>query len=365
LPQSLGGLGDLIKSEAEDNGISSSEQRAIENFIYKCINNNENEFIPPQVEEGATLSINKEWFVCNNTTIDCIIEPSEEGEQISFEGPTSDNYTQCTSDGQCPFVNDAGFNIKIKGNSPTPNTIPAQVYTKQQVESGAGLFSVTEDLFSNRFVPNAIFDVENVFVGDIIFTFPPSPPLIIAFDQTDQRVFTAVQGASNLVSIIDLDDPNPGAAVTNIPLGPSGGNRPVAIAFDQANQRVFTANDGSNSVSIINFPTVAKICQDSGFDTGDIRTFVSGQQTSEQITCVNFVGQCTGNINDGETRECTVEDYLVSLDEVPTNGDGIGILTNTNNSQHQLFTTDITSNENKTKTQSLPTAHSINTIPIH
>ena len=33
LPQSLGGLGDLIKSEAEDNGISSSEQRAIENFI--------------------------------------------------------------------------------------------------------------------------------------------------------------------------------------------------------------------------------------------------------------------------------------------------------------------------------------------
>lgn len=73
MPQSLGGLGDLIKSEAEDNGISSCEQRAIENFIYKCINNNENEFIPPQVEEGATLSINKEWFVCNNTTIDCIL----------------------------------------------------------------------------------------------------------------------------------------------------------------------------------------------------------------------------------------------------------------------------------------------------
>ena len=41
----------------------------------------------------------------------------------------------------------------------------------QQVEIGAGPFSVTEELFSDRFVPNAIFDVENVPVGKILASF--------------------------------------------------------------------------------------------------------------------------------------------------------------------------------------------------
>ena len=58
-------------------------------------------------------------------------------------------------------------------------------------------------------------------------------------------------------------------------------------------------------------PTVAKICQDSGFDTGDIRTFVSSQQTLERITCVNFVGESSCEIENGKTRECTVQDYIV------------------------------------------------------
>jgi hypothetical protein len=121
-----------------------------------------------------------------------------------------------------------------------------------------------------------------------------------------------------------------------VPLAPSGGNAPVSIAFYQAGQRVFTANVLSDSVSITDLPTVAKICQDSGFDIGDIRTFVSGQQTLQEITCVNFVGECSGNIDDGETREGTVEDYIVSLDEVPTNGDGIDILSSNldNSIQH-------------------------------
>ena len=103
--------------------------------------------LPPPIER-ATLSINKEWFVCNNDDIDCTIQIPEQ--QISFEGPNSGNYTQCTSDGQCPFANNAGFNITINGNSPTPNTIPAQVNTMQQVDIGAGPFSVTEELFSDR-----------------------------------------------------------------------------------------------------------------------------------------------------------------------------------------------------------------------
>jgi YVTN family beta-propeller protein len=321
------------------------------------------ELTPPPPIEGSTLSINKEWFVCNNDDIDCIIETPEQ--QISFQAADSGMYTQCTSDGQCPNANDAGFNIEITGNSPTPNTFPAQVNTQQQVEIGAGPFSVTEDLFSDRFVPDAIFNVENVPVGGIDFRFPSATlvisdaagqrvftanqesdsvsiidlansntvtnvplapsggdnPFAIAFDAAGQRVFTANQ-ESDSVSIIDLANSN---TVTNIPLLPSGGGGPVAITFDAAGQRVFTANSDSNSVSIIDLlllPTVAKICQDSGFDTGDIRTFVSGQQTLEQITCVNFVGQCSGNIDNGETRECTVEDYIVSVNATVTDTDG-------------------------------------------
>jgi hypothetical protein len=115
-----------------------------------------------------------------------------------------------------------------------------------------------------------------------------------------------------------------------------------------------------DSVSIIDLlsPTVARICQDSGFDTDDIRTFESNGQTLQQISCVNFVGQCSDNVDNGETRECTVEDYVVSLDEVPNNGES-GIVSNMNNSQQQqqqqIFANDISNTENKIKTQSLPT----------
>jgi hypothetical protein len=59
----------------------------------------------------------------------------------------------------------------------------------------------------------------------------------------------------------------------------------------------------------------SKDCQDSGFNIGDSRIFVSDQQTIEQITYMNFVW--SGNIHNGEIREYTVEDYIVSLDEVP------------------------------------------------
>ena len=53
-------------------------------------------------------------------------------------------YNQCTSDMQCLFANDGGFNIEITGNSPTPNTIPAQINTEQQIKIGAGHYSVTD-----------------------------------------------------------------------------------------------------------------------------------------------------------------------------------------------------------------------------
>ena len=117
---------------------------------------------------------------------------------------------------------------------------------------------------------------------------------------------------------------------------------------------------------MIDFPTVAKICQDSGFDTGDIRTFVLGQQTLEQITCVNFVGVCSGNIDNGETRECTVQDYIVNINEISKMME-VGILGNTDNPPQQLYTNDISNTENKIikTSSSLPTGPFINGIPKH
>ena len=115
---------------------------------------------------------------------------------------------------------------------------------------------------------------------------------------------------SDSVSIIELDNSN---NVIDVDLSASGGNAPSAIAFDQDDQRVFTANGVSNSVSIIDLPSISKICKDSGFDTGDIRTFEFEQETIQQVTCVNFSQQCTGNIDENitETQQCIIEDYVV------------------------------------------------------
>ncbi len=158
---------------------------------------------------------------------------------------------------------------------------------------------------------------------------------------------------SDSVSIIELNNAN---NVIDVDLSLSGGDGPVAITFDEAGQRVFTANANSDSVSIIDLlsATVSKICQDSGFDTGDIRTFVSNGQTIQQITCVNFVGECSGEIEDGETRECTVQDYVVAVNDV-SNG-GIGILANIYNKpeqQQQLITNDISTTKDTTTIKSI------------
>ncbi|HEX2405857.1 MAG TPA: hypothetical protein VHJ38_01510 [Nitrososphaeraceae archaeon] len=73
--------------------------------------------------------------------------------------------------------------------------------------------------------------------------------------------------SSHSVSVIELPDSND---VIHVNLAPSGGYFLSAVAFDLTGQRLFTANQG-DSVSIIDIPTVSKICQDSGFDTSDIR----------------------------------------------------------------------------------------------
>lgn len=79
--------------------------------------------------------------------------------------------------------------------------------------------------------------------------------------------------------------------------------------------------------------------------------------TSFSTYSSSFIRNAQAQPVDGETRECTVEDYVVSLDEVPTDGDGIDILSNIDNSQkqNQLFTNDISSTGNKIQPSTLPT----------
>ena len=152
------------------------------------------------VVEEPDLIVQKEWLVCNNDDVDCTI-PAQGFGQISFDGPFSGNYTQCTSAQDCPFVNDAGFDIQITGNSPTPSTFLAFINTSKNIFIGAGNYTVSEALFSDEIVPNSNFEiVENVPVGSIELIVGK---ILIAFDATGQRVFTANQGFSS-VSIIDL-----------------------------------------------------------------------------------------------------------------------------------------------------------------
>ena len=80
---------------------------------------------------------------------------------------------------------------------------------------------------------------------------------------------------------------------------------PVCIEYDLVNERMYVTNQQSGTVSIL-YLSANNVCQDSGFDAGELRTYQSNGQTLEQITCVNFVGQYSGEIEDGETRECCI-----------------------------------------------------------
>jgi DNA-binding beta-propeller fold protein YncE len=73
----------------------------------------------------------------------------------------------------------------------------------------------------------------------------------------------------------------------------------TGIAYDPVDERMYVTNQASNTVSIL-LLSPANVCQDSGFDSREIRTYQSNGQTIEQITCVNFVGECSGEIEDGE-----------------------------------------------------------------
>ena len=96
------------------------------------------------------------------------------------------------------------------------------------------------------------------------------------------------------------------------------GNDPQSIAYAQDKMLMYVANSDADTTSIISIPTIEQACQNSGFDIGDIRTFESGQETLQQITCVNFSEQCNGDIQDivTETQQCIIDDYAVIVNEL-------------------------------------------------
>ncbi|MGD1837385.1 MAG: YncE family protein, partial [Nitrososphaeraceae archaeon] len=99
------------------------------------------------------------------------------------------------------------------------------------------------------------------------------------------------------------------------------GNGVQGIAYAQDKMLMYVANAFDDAVSIVNIPTIEKACQNSGFDTGDIRTFEFNGQTIEQITCVNFSEQCTGMIDElvTETQECIIDNYAVLVNALSSN----------------------------------------------
>jgi hypothetical protein len=127
LPTSLGGLADLIQSEAGDNGISNGEQRDIENFLFKCINNNENEFNETQ-----------------NPTTNPPITPSP---SVNTETLTVIKNTSCQADAQTCQQNPiqpSNFTIVIDGNNPSQNNFTGSSGIGTNVELEPGAYNVTE-----------------------------------------------------------------------------------------------------------------------------------------------------------------------------------------------------------------------------
>jgi YVTN family beta-propeller protein len=162
--------------------------------------------------------------------------------------------------------------------------------------------------------------IDTITVGDV--------PRGIAYDPVNERMYVT-NGFDSNVSVIDTTTNT--VIDTVIVVG-----SPSDIAYDSANERMYVSS-GGGFVSVI-FLNANNVCQDSGFDAGEIRTYQSNGQTIEQITCVNFVGECSGEIEDGETRECTVQNYAVRVLNVTGEN---GIMENSNTQQGQQGTNDI------------------------
>ena len=66
----------------------------------------------------------------------------------------------------------------------------------------------------------------------------------------------------------------------------------------------FTVTEEVNSVQ--EDPETTSLCQESGFDKG----FLLNENT---VICTEFEGECSGIVEKGELKECTVENYIVGI----------------------------------------------------
>ena len=53
-----------------------------------------------------------------------------------------------------------------------------------------------------------------------------------------------------------------------------------------------------------------QFCQESGFDSSYVFG-ITGQGILPVLSCVDFEGECSGIVQDGELKECTVKNYVV------------------------------------------------------
>ncbi len=262
---SANSMGNSERNQGERNqGYNKHDNKDI---VFVCINNNNGGNIPPPPSlENATLSINKQWFICNDDDIDCTVRSESD---ITFDTPSSGNYTACTEqDDNCPFVADTGLNIQISGNSPTPNTIPALIGTQAPVDIGSGPFDVTES-FSNE--SQSLFDQLLISVQ--------TGPVGLAYDPINERMYVPNQ-FSNTVSVI--------STATNMVVGtpiPVGAN-PIDIAYDPVNERMYVANLGGNTVSVISTATNTVI--GSPIPVGSRPASIAYDPVNERMYVTNF-----------------------------------------------------------------------------
>ena len=279
--------------------------------ISMCNIEGQNTTEPPQ--SVSELKISKNWFVCDNEGIvDCTIK-NEENQTEGFQGPNSILYTLCNDeDNNCQFVNDAGFEIIVDGNNPVPNIFDALINTIQDVELGGGQYTVSEFLSSQQIVDNAIINVDDVEVENLIQSVPLNFPL--AFDPDGQRVFTA-NGGSDSVSIIELDNSN---NVINVDISAAGGEGPVAIAFDPDGQRVFTANQVSHSVSIIELDNSNNVINvDISAAGGDSPLAIASDPDGQRVFTANQVSHSVSIIELDNSNNVIDVDLFASGGDSP------------------------------------------------
>ena len=72
----------------------------------------------------------------------------------------------------------------------------------------------------------------------------------------------------------------------------------------------YTVSEETNIGFEEQIPILDSICQEAGFDSGFAITDLN---FPDLVFCTVFEGKCSGFVQDGELKECTVKNYLVEL----------------------------------------------------